>query len=302
MASTGDDADANGWSISAGNTDSDTDGTGPFAIDSGTGEITVSDAGDIDFETTPSYTLTIAINDGTGDDVEASVTITITDVNDNAPTDIAITASTASETATQGTEVGTLSATDADTTGTYTYTVVENANGDAYTGSDWAIDGTTLEVGTSPDFDYETSTSESVFIEVNDGADNTYVEELTITITDTAISITANSANLAENAADDDEVLTMASTGDAANGAGWSITAGNDAGIFAINSGTGVVTVADNTNLDYETTTSYDITFSISDGTAADTEVVTITITDVNDNAPTDIAITASTVLSLIHI
>ena len=71
------------------------------------------------------------------------MTITITDVNDNSPTDIALSASTASETAVAGTDVGTLSSTDVDTSGTYTYTLVTDANGDTdYSGTDWAIDGT----------------------------------------------------------------------------------------------------------------------------------------------------------------
>ena len=51
---------------------------------------------------------------------------------------------------------------------------------------------------------------------------------MTITISDTEIDITANSASLAENAGNGDEVLTMATTGDdrAADG-GFEIDSGN---------------------------------------------------------------------------
>ena len=194
------------------------------------------------------------------------MTITITDVNDNSPSDIALSASSASETAAAGTDVGTLSATDVDTSGTYTYTLVTDANGNTdYTGTDWAIDGTTLEVGSNPDFDYETSQSATIFVKVSDGTNAAYVEEMTITISDAGISITANSANLAENAADGVTVLTMASTGDSADGDGWSISAGNDDGNFAIASGTGVLTVATDAALDFESEDTYTLTIAISD-------------------------------------
>ena len=163
-------------------------------------------------------------------------------MNDNSPTDIALSASTASDTAAAGTDVGTLSSTDVDTSGTYTYTLVTDANGDTdYSGTDWAIDGTTLEVGFSPDFDYETGQTETIFVKVSDGTNAAYVEEMTITISDTEIDITANSASLAENAGNGDEVLTMATTGDdrAADG-GFEIDSGNTGTAFAINAATGI--------------------------------------------------------------
>ena len=78
----------------------------------------------------------------------------------------------------------------------------------------------------------------------------------------------------------------MASTGDSADNNGWSITGGNTGTAFAINSGTGAITVADTGAIDYETATSFDLTLrQISDGTNAVTETVTIItdVTDVND-------------------
>ena len=111
---------------------------------------------------------------------------------------------------------------------------------------------------------------------------------MTITISDTEIDITANSASLAENAGNGDEVLTMATTGDdrAADG-GFEIDSGNTGTAFAIDAATGVLTVADATAIDYETLATYTLVISVNDGTGDDvTESVTITITDVNDNSP----------------
>ena len=110
---------------------------------------------------------------------------------------------------------------------------------------------------------------------------------VSVTLANVAIAITSNAATIAENAADDSAVLTMASTGDSADNNGWSITGGNTGTAFAINQGTGAITVADTGAIDYETATSFDLTVRISDGTNAVTETVTITITDVNDQTPT---------------
>ena len=92
VSTTGDDESLT-WSITNGNTDGDSDGGLPFAIGASTGAITVSDAGDLDFETTTN-TLTVQATDGTTADTE-DITITITDV---APT-VADTSANLAETA-----------------------------------------------------------------------------------------------------------------------------------------------------------------------------------------------------------
>ena len=130
MASTGDAADNDGWAITAGNTDgSDGDGNLPFAINSGTGAITVNDEDDVDRESTASYTLTVSISDGTGADVTADVVVTITDVDDNDPefsdTDNDGDTSTAAASVAENVQaVGTYAATDADSTASLVYSII----------------------------------------------------------------------------------------------------------------------------------------------------------------------------------
>lgn len=78
---TGTDPDANTtltYSIISGNAD------GVFGIDQHSGELTVVDTTNLDYETTPSYTLTIQISDGTLTDT-ATATITVTDIDDTPP-------------------------------------------------------------------------------------------------------------------------------------------------------------------------------------------------------------------------
>ena len=59
--------------------DADSDGTSPFAINAGTGVITLADSGDIDYETTVTYNLVVQATDTNTADTE-TITITITDV------------------------------------------------------------------------------------------------------------------------------------------------------------------------------------------------------------------------------
>jgi hypothetical protein len=63
----------------------------------------------------------------------------------------------------------------------------------------------------------------------------------------------------------------------------YSITAGNADGIFAIDTNTGEITIADNSNLDYETTQQYVLTAQASDGSNTDSAAVTIDIINVDD-------------------
>ncbi|MEC7212215.1 MAG: cadherin repeat domain-containing protein, partial [Pseudomonadota bacterium] len=143
-----------------------------------------------------------------------------------------------------------------------------------------------ITVNDADDLDFETTTSYDLTVQATDGATQTDTEDITITITDVAPTVTDTSANLAESAADSAAVVTVSTSGDD-DGLTWSITNGNTDGDsdgqlpFAINSGTGAITVNDADDLDFETTTSYDLTVHATDGTTPDTEVITITITDV---------------------
>ncbi len=64
----------------------------------------------------------------------------------------------------------------------------------------------------------------------------------------------------------------------------WTILSGNEEGIFTIDSSTGEITIADHTNLDYESTTTYSLEVTVSDGTDTSEEtIVTININDIAD-------------------
>ena len=123
----------------------------------------------------------------------------------------------------------------------------------------------------------------------------------TITVSNVNDPPTAQDAtfSVAEDAANFTIVgLVTASDPDAGDTLTYSITAGNDSGVFAINPSTGEIIVADNSALDFETTPQYMLTVQVEDtGTPvlADTATVTVNVTDANDD-PTDIGLSSSAV------
>jgi Ca2+-binding RTX toxin-like protein len=89
------DGDAVTFSITAGNSDVDGDGRRAFAIDSSTGRITVNDSGDLNYEGTSSFNLTVQASDG---DLSSTATaaVNLSNVNE-APTGALTIVGTATE-------------------------------------------------------------------------------------------------------------------------------------------------------------------------------------------------------------
>ena len=283
------------WTIAGGNTNS------AFAIDSSSGEITVADASQIDYEATPtSYNLTITVSDGANTSSAETVTINVNDLNDNTPVITASQSFSVDENSANATSVGTVAATDADATAT-TYQDWTIAGGN--TNSAFAIDSSTGEitVADASQLDYETAPiSYNLTITVSDGVNNSSAETVTINVNDLndnlPVITASQSFGIDENSVKGTSVGTVVATDADATATtyqDWTITGGNTNSAFAIDSSTGEITVADASQLDYETATnSYNLTITVSDGTnTSSAETVTININDLNDNAP---VITAS--------
>ncbi len=241
------------------------------------------------YQGTPNYTgadtLTVTSTDaGSVSDVD-TVAITVTGQND-APTDLVLSANTVAENAANGTVVGTISGTDLDTGDTKAYTFTDSAGGrfaiNSTTGEITVADGTLLN--------YEAAASHNVTVRVTDSGGLTYDETFTITLTDvneapTALTLSANT--VAENAVNGTVVGTISTTDpDAGDSHTYSLT-DTAGGRFTINSSTGAITVADGSLLNYESATSHPVTVRTTDagGLTCD-QTFTITLTDVNE-APT---------------
>ncbi|MGK0298164.1 MAG: hypothetical protein ACI9XC_001782, partial [Gammaproteobacteria bacterium] len=131
---------------------------------------------------------------------------------------------------------------------------------------------------------------------VNDGDDNSNTGASTITVTpvnDEPVINDTTAAALPENSAnttfvyDVNDALTTNDTDVDGDAITYSITAGNGLGAFIINSGTGVITVLDTNQLDFETTPSFVLTVQASDGTLSDTADITINLNNIDEASPT---------------
>ena len=254
---------------------------GAFALDAGTGAITVTGA--LDYETTPSYPVTVTANDGQGGTSTAAVTITVTNVDEAPGFGAADYAFSVAEDAAAGTAVGTVGATDPEG-GAVSYAIAAGNEAGAF-----ALDASSGALTVAGTLDYETADKYSLTVSARDAAGHTGTADIEIAVTDVAYAPTFGAASYAWSVAEDAAVgaaLGTVSATDPEGGAvSYKITAGNDAGALAMDAASGALTVAG--TLDHETTTSYSLTVqaSSSGGAATATAPVTVTVTNV-DEAP----------------
>ena len=154
-----------------------------FSINNSTGQLQTSAA--LDYETKSSYAVTVSVSDGNGGADSINVTINVTDVDEqptnSAPTFTEGTSTTRSvaENTASGQNIGAaVTATDADTSDTLTYTLG---------GTDAAAFGIVSASGqlqTSAALDYETKSSYAMTVSVSDG--NGGADSINVTINVTA--------------------------------------------------------------------------------------------------------------------
>ena len=270
-----------GFSIIAGNIAT------AFAIDN-TGAITVANSAALDRETTAAFNLEITATDGTNTSAPETVVVTLIDVNDNLPVVDPTQSFVVAEDAVNTTIVGTVTASDPDILDTITGFTITGGN----TGNVFAIDaGGVITVVTAAALDRETNASYTLTITASDGSNNSVAENVVINVTDIndnpPVVDPAQSFPVAENAIDTTVVGTVtASDPDSSGITGFNITGGNTGNAFAIDSG-GVITVADTSAINFETSTSFTLAITATDGSnTSAAENVVITVTDVNDNPP----------------
>jgi hypothetical protein len=267
------------------------DAEGLFQIDASTGVVTVKAA--LDYETATSHQITVVATSSDGSPTASQTfTIDVGNVNDNAvgtPSDADGDANTVAEDAEVGSTVGIQAkATDIDGD-TITYSLSDDAGGL------FAIDENTGVVTVAGQLDYESATSHQITVlaSSSDGSSSTQTFAIAVTNANdnpTTTPADNNSATntVAENAAIGTAVGITALATDGDTGATISYSLSDDAGgLFQIDANTGVVTVAG--ALDYETTTSHQITVvaTSSDGSPATSQTFTIAVTNANDNPTT---------------
>ena len=267
-----------------------------FSIDSTSGQLRTKSA--LDYETKFSYTVTITVSDGSLMD-SITVTINVTDVDENRAPAFASDSTTRSvaENTGSGVDIGTaVAATDADDD-ELTY-ILDGTDAAAF-----SIDSTSGQLRTKSALDYETKFSYSVTITVSDGS---LMDSITVTINVTdvdenrapAFASDSTTRSVAENTGSGVDIGTAVAATDADGDELTYTLGGTNAASFSIVSTSGQLKTK--SALDYETKFSYSVTVSVSDGNGgSDFITVTINITDVTENSAPVFTDGASTTRSI---
>ena len=132
----------------------------------------------LDREILATYSLTITVSDGTNTSTASTVTINITDINDNTPVITASQTFSINENQASGTTIGTVAVTDADVPTTYSNWTIISGN----TNGDLSLNPSTGVLTTTKALDAETTGSYTLTLNVSDGSNISANETITVTV------------------------------------------------------------------------------------------------------------------------
>lgn len=286
IASDSDVSDTSTYAITSGNIDFDSDGTRAFAIDSTTGEMTVADSGDIDFESVPNINLTVTVTDSEGLSKDGAITVNLTDIDENQPPSII---SSNSFTVLENTEfVGKIKAEDVESSylnfsidggADQSLFTIDSSNGD-------------LSFNNPPNFeetlDSNRDNNYQVSVGISDGSE-IVTQNLTITVSDVKEKPTVEEATftIEENSDEGMELGIVTALDPEDEAPVLAITSGNldsdkdNNPAFAIDSSSGAIAVNDSGDLDFETTPAFNLEVTATDaGGFASTADITVNLKD----------------------
>ena len=239
----------------------------------------------------PNETIILTLSDGTGYEVGSPKVHTLT-INDDDATP-RITSDATVDVPEGTTRVLTITATDTDDNDDdLTYSITAGADSARFRINQNLGD---LTFKTAPDFETPSSADNDKVYEVevtaSDGTNN-IAQTITITVTDendnTPMITSPATASVVENTT---TVLTVTATdADAGTTLIYTVTAGADSVWFRIDQSTGDLTFK--TAPDFENPSDqgdnnvYEVIITVSDGTNSVTQIITVTVTDENDNLP----------------
>ncbi len=263
-----------------------------FNINATSGELTFKTAPDFEKPTDNnkdnSYNITVTVTDAANQSDSQSIAITVDDVNDNTPV-ISASDKTIDE---NTTAVETVSATDNDQGDKLTFSISGGTDASLFN-----IDASSGEVTFKTAPDYENPTDDNndniynITVMVTDAANQSDNQSIAITVSDVNDNtpiISASDKTIDENTT---AVETVSAT-DSDQGDKLTFTiSGSDASLFNIDATSGELTFK--TAPDYESPTddnkdnTYNITVTVTDAAShIDSQNITITVADINDNTP----------------
>lgn len=227
----------------------------------------------IDFETDQtSFEIVFSAEDAFGNTTDsAPISISINNINDNAPT-LESQEVTIAERSPNGSSVITLAAVDADGD-ELSYTLASGNTDGAF-----ALDPTSGEVtvNNSDALLFDINPSFTLAINVSDG-ELTSDATLTIALNQSTAPVIEDQTFTIINTIVQGDVVGQIEAFDAQDDPlNYAITSGNTSGIFSLNSTTGVLTLADRAALDFTTPTSIDLSISVSDGTEESSGTISV--------------------------
>jgi len=256
-----------------------------FSIDETSGVIRVNNSSELDYETTPSFILTVQVSDNIVIS-SGSITINLNDIEEtsNSTPVIADQSFNIAENSENETIIGTVIASDADGDA-LSFSIIEgNSN------STFAINSSTgvLNVNDSTLLDYETHPRFILAIEVFDGI-ATSSANITVNLTDVfenhAPVISDQSFELLENSINNTLVGTITASDVDNNTLYFKILNGNTGDAFYLNENTGILYVKTQDAIDFETNPIFYLEIEVSDHVDAASAQITINITDVFENS-----------------
>ena len=216
----------------------------------------------------------------------------ITDALGSIPSNISLSVSSIAESLSSGSTAATISSTDTSSnpvsSPTYTILSITDANGTNRSGA-FTISGSNLLTGENFEFTNSNTDSYTIRMQVTDSSGNVLAQNKSFSITNVAPTIAVGSAlNIPASTSSGTVIRTItavngsAKTSAQGNNLTFSITAGNSAGKFSINSTTGQLsTVGTVTSGD-----SYNLTIQVADiGGLTNSDTLSITITSTSYNS-----------------
>jgi hypothetical protein len=253
-------------------------------IDPNTGRVVLLE--NPDFETASSYNFVVAATDAAGNTSEQSVSLSINDMDEIAPTITSDVAISIEENSGAGQAVYTATATDdADISAGVSFSLAEGSD------SALSIDADTGVVTLANDPDQESQSEYNFTVVASDGV-NQSTQAVTLTVGDldeAAPEITSGDAvQIDENSGAGQVVYTATAddSADVSDGVTYSLAAGSDAAL-SIDATSGEVTLSVDPDADTQDTYSFAVVALDAAGNASDAQSVTLSINNLDEAAPT---------------
>ena len=267
------------------------DAGGRFAIVDN--QIQVANGALLDADANTSHNIIVKATDAAGLSVENSFNIAINNINDEPPTDIQLNNTSIDENSPNGTLLGVLNTTDGDVIDAHTYNLVDNVGGR------FVVVGNQIQVANGSLLDAETNTSHSIIVQTTDSGGLTFEKAIDIAVNNVnetpPTDIQLSNASVDEQSANGTAIAVLTTTDEDGIDTHTYALLDDAGGRFAI-VGDGLQ-VANGELLDAETNTSHNIRVQTTDaGGLSFEKVLNITVNDVNEEPPTDIQLSNTSI------